>query len=219
MENSGNNGSQQPQGDQLSCIINHHSVDGIIVNPNCKLCNSIHRKEAERMAEEARGNVSFSAIKAFLESKGESIALANVKNHIQKHFLGQSEKIALEEYRQNIVALSRYRAERFEAIAQLIDIATFEMTRCCVMPVNGMSDEKDRMKMLHDNMRIIMENSATLEDMEDGDKKIRVIHERVRLAFAKALEKAETDSAKRTLGEVVNNFNAAYGSLDGKSGG
>jgi hypothetical protein len=201
--------------DQLSCIIGHNQIDGIIVNPNCKLCNSVHRREAEKLAEESRSNINFAAIKAFLETKGESIALANVKNHILRHFLGQSEKIALEEYRQNLVALSKARADRCESIKQLVDIAMLEMSRVLVMQVNGVAEEKDRQRMIHDNMKIIMDCQVTLEGMEDGDKKVRVVHERVRQAFAEAFSKVESDPAKRALlQEIIINFNKAHGAID-----
>lgn len=215
-----NPASSEPHGgDPLACIINHNSVDGTIVNQNCKLCTSIHRKEAERMAEEFRGNVNFSAIKAFLASKGEDIALGNVKNHINKHFFGQAEKISLAEYRENLVALSKERSDSFERIKQIVDIATLEMSRCLVMPTSGIAEEKERQRMWQDNAKIILDCEKEIHGMDDEDKKIRVVYERVHQAFALAYQKAQTDEEKRLFESVRNSFAKIHSTLENKPGG
>lgn len=71
------------------------SFDKDIQRPNCKLCNSKLRKEAESMAD--RGT-SMSSILRFLEQGGETISYGAVNNHINYHFKNQQSETDLFEY-------------------------------------------------------------------------------------------------------------------------
>lgn len=206
-----NNNNNIESTDSLACIVKHNSINGQIYNPLCKLCTSPFRKEAEKMAEEGHIHTK---IKIFLDSKGENIALQNVKNHIQRHFFGEMEKITLEDYRQNLNELSQHRENRFALIEKTIDIGKMEVAKCMSMPTS--TDpliEKERQKMLLEAGRFMREGVVMLNDMEDEEKKVRALMDRFYQAWNVGLSNAKTDAEKVIFKNAIAEFRKAFSTV------
>lgn len=203
--------------DPMTCIIKKDTINGQIVIKSCKICNSQYRLEVERLADDAGGlsNAVLGKIRNLLESKGENYPILAIKHHIQKHHFGLQEKLTLEEYQGNLVELSKNRRSRFETLEHLQDIGNLELMRCLSMQSNGSPlFEKDRQKMIQDNIRIMIDCIKTVNDMEDMDKKIQAIWEKVKQAFTATHARLTTVDEEKIFKSIVEEFKLTYASIE-----
>jgi len=76
---------------------------GSFYEPRCKVCNSMFRKEYEKMYRQAKGNISWQELARKAEQLGENISWKAFSRHFSKHFTSEvmdfiSQEEDIEEY-------------------------------------------------------------------------------------------------------------------------
>lgn len=90
--------------------------DRVITKPNCKLCNSKFRTDAEKMYEQLKGN--YTAIEKFLSKNNEEISYHAIRNHFKMHYETQKMDLQVKEYIDN---LAKFRIEREDKKSALLE--------------------------------------------------------------------------------------------------
>jgi len=89
----------------------------------CKFCCSEFRQAAEREYEKIAGaSGAISAIHKFLISRGESISLSSVKNHINYHFGKKVSEERMKEYGEEVEKWKSLRPSKEKRLQEFIDI-------------------------------------------------------------------------------------------------
>jgi hypothetical protein len=181
------------------------------VRPNCKLCNSKFRKEAERLVETG---ASILSIKRMLEREGEDISYGAVANHINYHFKTKQTETDLKEYATQLEKWGQMSMSEEELIRRYIKMLDIEITYLCSK--NAHVDMAERRK--NEDMIVKMQNQVMM--LKEAAKKLNAEMQPIEIftaAFNRIIEiKLKTSispEAKKALQDVIDQLKKEVGEV------
>jgi hypothetical protein len=176
----------------------------IIIHKKCPVCNSMSKAAVEAMYDKDEG---YSAIKAFLEGKGEAITIHQVKYHFQTHYKSQISEMALAEYADSMNEMMKRHRTMIDDMDHLIAACWMEFGRVAAMQTDGSMDkEQMRQKMLMDVARNIRETYSVMKTFQDGEAAIRATDMRFAKVWEIKLAEAKTPEEKDILIKTLRDF-------------
>ena len=200
----GTNEIQRQEDNPLSLVINSDMRDGMIFKTACRLCNSLVRKDAEKMFDDGK---PISQIKAFLDEKGEPLGLSNINNHFKEHHKSLERKAILAEYCADLNAMRQRVRGKFSDVQCTIDVGFKELARAISHPTGGdLGKEESRFDMVMKATRMIREGVAQLHEMDSAEAKVKVVHMQLLKVWKAAIAGAPTDAERQVYIQMFNKF-------------
>lgn len=194
----------------LTDFVNASGVDEIM-KPNCKLCNSKFRKDAEGMAE--RGQ-NISTIFRFLEREGEGISYNAINNHITYHFKVKQSDAELKEYAGQLEQWARMSQSDEALITKYVRMLDREIT--LLGAKNATADAAE----LRKNNEIILKMQAQVMSLKESSKKLNAEMQPIEILFASLdkiirakLTSGISPEAKRALQDVIDQLRKEVGEV------
>lgn len=185
--------------------------DGEVVKPNCKLCNSKFRKEAESMAER---NQNITSILRFLTTAGEDISYGAVNNHINYHFKVKSDESDLKEYAVELDKWGKLSHSDETLITKYVRMLDREIT--LLVSKNAHADVSDRRK----NNEIILKMQQQVMALKEQAKKLHAELQPIEIMFMSLnriiemkLKSSISPEAKRALQDVIDQLRKEVGEV------
>lgn len=173
-----------------------------IVRPNCKMCNSIYRKEAEELY--ADGKPAHWVYK-WLKTKGEDLSAHGVNNHFVEHYNKPIYEQRIKAYAENLQDYSRIKVdeeERLHTYATLLDqqIHTLGSTISRVSSEDMRRGQETLIKLIDQATKV----QERIRAMKQENEPIRILVERLNTVMTVKYSEAKTDEAKRAIAEIVD---------------
>ena len=175
--NLANRGPSFPE-NPLRKALAYDLVDGAISNPKCPICSSVYCKEVEEMYSEGRPERD---IRAFLEEKGETVGIQQIKTHFKVHY-NNLEKIALMvDYCDRIEDLMVRTKNRKEDLEYILQSSYVELNRVLSIDTKNIIDREktraDLIMKIKQDIRLTIDTINSMEKQEDqvGAFKVRVV--------------------------------------------
>ena len=171
--------------------------DEIICKPNCKLCNSEYRAEAE--AKYATKNNAHLAYK-FLISKNEDISYNAVSNHFKMHYEKQRTNLLVREYLDDLCKHRQGEADKRKDLLDRKNILHKEMVEIASLNNDGASPKERR------------ENAESVKRLSDGiikiEEKINEIDQEMEpvVVVIKSMKKIISNKLKEIEDEEVSSL-------------
>jgi hypothetical protein len=198
-----------PKGTTISRLLTSDVVDssGFLVRPQCKVCQSPLRREADEMYE-ANGNAS--KVKEWLETKGLVVCVQSVRHHMREHYKSMERMLALSEYCDQLQTMVDRRRSRRDQLDMVISMAEMEIARVVSISTNGsLSKEKDRSSIIVNSMKAMVNAIQALNSMEDADSKTKAVQHRFIQVWRDMIEGADSEEKRRTYVQALDSFKKA----------
>lgn len=181
------------------------------IKPNCKLCNSKFRKEAERLVETG---ASISSIKRMLDREGEDISYNAVANHINYHFKAKNAETDLKEYANQLEKWGQMSMSEEELIRRYIRMLDIEIT--FLGSKNAHVDMAERRK--NEDMIVKMQNQVMM--LKESAKKLNAELQPIEILFTSLnriieikLKSSISPEAKKALQDVIDQLKKEVGEV------
>ena len=175
----------------------------LIIKPNCKLCNSKFRAEAETLYEEKK---NFKYIHKWLESKGESMNYKSVCNHFREHVERQNTDLMVKEYADH---MSKYRLDQTDDMERLE--ARRDMFEKSLIVLSAKNDTTQNTEELRKNAAALKSLNDSIVNIEKQISEIKKENEPV-IVVLKTLQVLINENLKQTDSQEVKK--ALVGLLD-----
>lgn len=159
----------------------------------CKICNSEHRSEVERMRQEGQ---SYRAIQQWLKERGLSVSVPSIKNHFDEHFPVQKE--AAERYYEQSKAVFEEAVEKRLNEIEMLDrvmVTEFELHQATGAWLAELVRQRARLPMavvaLHKETAAELRQAAKTKDELLGDDPMSKLAEAMRALW----EEEDADGA------------------------
>lgn len=170
--------------------------------PNCKLCNSKLRKDAEKLVETG---ASVMAVFRFLEQKGEEISYNAVSNHVNYHFRGKQTETDLLEYSTQLQKWANLSTSDEVLLSRYIRV--LDMEAMYLAAKNAKVDLNERRK----NDDIILKITSQINQLKDSLREIHsdlrpveILVKSLNRIIENKLQGTVSAETRRALEDVVN---------------
>lgn len=175
-----------------------------VLKSNCKLCNSIHREEAESKFM-ACGN--YYSVYKHLISIGEQISVNAVRNHLENHFMKPLLELRMKDYADDLKKwLKTYQTkeQRLEGYLSLID------RQIHLLNANTDNTDGESMRKNTDAVVKLMKEATNIEDTlekyREGMRPIMIFIERFRTSIVGHLQNLESAEARMALVQILEDI-------------
>jgi hypothetical protein len=204
--------SKEYQYEDIFDMADSISGDDAKIVPQCKLCNSEHRAEAEEYWLQKRRNVS--AVVRFLNDRDEFITDKAIKNHLENHFMPQQAAIKVKNYTERLKMYSAVKRSQLTDLALLRDILMKS-----ILEIGSEADSLpviERAKLVELQSKLMAQfvsiGSAERTIQEDW-KPADMMVEKLEEVITNEMEKAD-DQTKGALVRLMNTF---WNGLEGEA--
>jgi hypothetical protein len=184
--------------------------DGVYFEPNCPLCSSMCRKDAEEKWIKDRNSDD---IRDFLKSKGEPVPLTVIKNHMEYHIDQSYVELRKKEYIQKILTLSRINLNTLSRVEMALSSVGERLISVNAAEDPGESPaalEKARADStckLVASMAKLLELRATLMgEMQDSGNLLSVRQEDFEAIFKETLLEYKSPEAREIVKTILDKF-------------
>tara|TARA_B100001778_G_scaffold334977_1_gene350088 strand:+ start:6819 stop:7478 length:660 start_codon:yes stop_codon:yes gene_type:complete len=175
-----------------------------VCKSNCKLCNSIHRDDAEAKFM-ASGN--YFAVYKFLDGLGEKISPNAVRNHLENHFMKPLLELRMKDYADDLKGwLNNYQSkeQRLEGYLTLID------RQIHMLNANTDNTNSEQMRKNSDAVVKLMKEATNIEEIlekhREGMQPIMIFIERFRDTIRDQLQSLESAEARMALVQILESI-------------
>lgn len=174
----------------------------IIQRPNCKLCNSEKRIEAENMYESRK---SILQIHKWI-SQYEEVSYPAVRNHLENHYVKQKNEILIKEYKEDV---KKYAEEHKDKIQSLLHRkAIFEKTLYEMSAKNELITEVEQQRKNANSLKSLNDSIIAIENQIDNIQKriepVIIILEKLRSIVSDKMQENISNDCKEILIEVIS---------------
>ena len=190
----------------LERLLRSHMPNGseVFIAPQCKMCNSTFRTPAEKLFEDGKPLVE---IKAFMDQKGESIALSKIARHMNEHYKKAEWLAKYAEYVENIRAIQDRRNSRKEQIMTTVDATWYELSKVLVIDTGASLERaKDKADTMSKHFANIRHAFELLENMENSQEQVQAIQEKFVQAWKTKIEGAKDEAEKQLYIGALTEF-------------
>lgn len=183
----------------------------VIIKPNCKLCNSDHRSEAESLFLETN---NFSSVFRFLKSKSQDISLPSIRSHLKNHFIDQQQQEKIRDYVSDLSKWKEMQAnkeERLKIYLAIIEKRIFQLAASIDERSDGESIRiTDTLsKLLDQAVNIQSEIDEEIKRVEPAKVVIRKLQEIIEIR----VKTSKSQELKNTLIDLVSDLQGNIGGL------
>ncbi|MFW6026946.1 MAG: hypothetical protein ACOCRX_11470 [Candidatus Woesearchaeota archaeon] len=181
-----------------------------INKPNCKLCQSEYRAEAEeRFMQQQRPN--HRKIMLWLKSKGENISYAAVRNHMIYHFKAIEKRTLLKEYSVEIQKWMNIQPSKIQSLKIKIAILSREMTMLSMEGEDlNLSERRKNAETLKKLADTLLAYEEKLDECQETMEPVSLIMQKLNIIVKEELEKdSTTQQAKQSIISILNKLQKA----------
>jgi len=179
-----------------------------LCRPNCKVCQSKFRSDAEEYYELKKHNLS--AVKTFLEEKKEDVSYRGVRNHFKRHYMSAMDMEALQEYGSDLTVWGQRRLNIRHNMEERINILTREMIMIAASSSGRTLDERrksaDVVKKLSDGISSIENKMLEQEKMQEP---VEIFINQLHSVISRKLETCNNEEVKTALLDVLDDLSTA----------
>ncbi len=173
-----------------------------VTKTNCKLCNSIHRKEAEEFFAEGK---SPHFVWKWLKTKGEELSDKAVHNHYVQHYQRQFTEIRVKAYAENLEDYSRIRMgeeERLTLYSTLLDQQIHVLGSIVSQsnPDEMRKGNETLIKLIDQAVKVQKEIKSLRQDNEP----VKILVEKLNNVMTIKWEDAKSTEAKEAIKEILD---------------
>lgn len=179
--------------------------------PNCKLCNSKNRKEAEAMAD--KGD-RIQGIFQFLKRQGEDISYNAVSNHINYHFKAKQTETDIKEYVNQLSKWSNLSIADETLLTRYI--REMDMEIFYLNSKNAGLDHATRLKnneCINKMRAMVLSYKQALKDMNKEMHPVNIIFSSLNRIIEVKLRGAVNPEVKQALRDVIDQLNKEVGDV------
>lgn len=189
-----------------------NSIKEVIKKSNCKLCQSEHRAEAEQIWDTKN---NYTAIRNFLESKGEKVSITSIRRHILNHYQKQEEDMRLKEYAEDVQKWLSIKQTRKQSLEERIAILRKSLAYIG-SETEGKSLNEHRLSA--DAMKRISDTISSLEDkIEEQEEMMQpaiLIISELRNIISDKIKSTDDKQTKEILMSVIEELTEKVGDLE-----
>lgn len=182
------------------------NVDSVVVNkPNCKLCNSPNRLDAEKLFDQ---NKTFKSIHIFLEAQGESYDYKSVCRHFNEHYTRQRINLIVQEYIDGFVD---YRVDQVNDLDRLE--TRRDMFEKALIVLAAQNDTTTNMSEFRKNataLKALNDSVSSIESQMNEIKKenepIIIVLKTLEVLISDAIRDSDSDEIKNALVSLLSDF-------------
>jgi hypothetical protein len=184
-----------------------------ITRPNCHLCQSKLRQEAEILFLKQRVP-SYNAIVTFLKDRGEEVSWPGVRNHLVFHFKAQQKKEFLSEYAYDIEKWIAIQPDKATALKKRMAVLEREMMMIGSegedMPIIERRKNAETIKKLADTLLTYEEK---LEQYEKALEPVTIIVNQLKIIISDEMEQVGTPETRKVLINVLERLQNKVGDI------
>lgn len=187
--------------------------DGIIFKPNCKLCNSKNRSEAEDLYIETD---NISSVFRFLKSKGENISMVAVRSHIQNHFNNKIQEERMQYYLEDLNKwrdIQARKEEKLKLYLTMLEKRIFQIAS----NLDGKNDSEG-IRNTDTLARIILQASSLQDKLDEEHNKMepaKIVIKKLQEIIEIKVKSNRNPEFKNELIELVSDLQGNIGGLLG----
>lgn len=173
-----------------------------VIKTNCKLCNSVHRKEAEDLYADGK---SPHFIWKFLKTKNEEVSSNAVHNHFSKHYQKPIQELRIKEYAENLEEYSKIRMneeERLNIYSSVLD----QQIHSLGSAIN--SNNIDDMRKSQDTLIKLIDQAVKVQErirsMRQENEPIKILVQRLNNVISVKWTEAKSVETKQVISEIVD---------------
>ena len=198
----------------------------IITKPNCKLCNSPLRFEAENYWVENSFNraqtlrwvneqVDLCNDELSTDEKMEHFTIANIKNHMDNHFREQERQIRLKEYASNINSLLSAKREKMDILDFALAACQENLARVASLDTyGGFKEEKERSDAINKVINQMLNVIKAQTEMQGEMSAIDLVQEKVAQIWIQMIGDEENEAKKRIYVNMLEEFSEKFKELE-----
>lgn len=193
---------------------NANSDTDIIVKPNCKLCQSEYRKEAEELYNNGKTTLY---IAKWLKEKGEKISQPAVWNHLQYHFMRQIRAAELKEYAEDVKGWVESRQDRDSELQIQEAVLRRRLYRLELIMENDRTnvDELIRSSKIEiELVKAIHEIEEKREALTEQMKPVEIVIDTLREIISVQIKQSSSTETVDTLKKVIHELQKAISEMD-----
>lgn len=199
--------------DDSNIIPYFFSIDKI-KKPNCKLCQSEFREEAEEIYE-SQTRKNYTEIKNRLKERHDfDISMPAVQNHIIYHYKITQNNVSLQEYAENIQGWVNMQTNKVAALRARIAIMEREM-----FSIAQQSDDVDLVERRKNAETIkklaetILTYENKLSDFQEQAKPVNLIFNQLKIIVNDEMQHIESVKVKKVLSKVLTRLRDSVGDM------
>lgn len=186
----------------------------IVSKPNCKLCQSAFRTEAEDLYENGK---TTTYITKFLKNNGEDISQPAVWNHLQYHFMKPIQASSLAEYAEDVKGWVESRQDRDSEL----QIQEAILRRRLYRLEMEMEDDRTKVENLIRSSKIEIEIVKAIHEIEekreaiaDQMKPVEIVINTLRDIVSIQIKNTSSTETVDTLRKVIDELQKAISDME-----
>lgn len=187
--------------------------DGVYFEPNCALCSSVYRKDAEEIWLTGRNSKE---VRDFLKSKGEPLPPTVIKNHMEFHIDQAYMELRKREYIQKVLTLSKVNLDTLSRVEMalssvgesLISVNAAEDPASSQAVVQKMKAETT-CKLVASMTKLLELRANLMGEMQDKGDLLSIRQQDFQNIFKEVLEEFRTPEAREVIKAILDKFAAA----------
>lgn len=193
---------QEP--DLLRKLLAFDLVGTNVINPRCKVCNSLYRKEAEGLYDEGK---TFAEIKQFFEDNKDPIPVNGIQHHMKEHYRNMERTALLLEFCDRLEHIQNKRRGRKKDLELMVDMCLLDLARVASMPTGGkLEKEKVKIELAVKVRQDMRSHIQALNDMEEQAEAIRSVEVKFANAWKQCIESAASPTEKQMFAQALREF-------------
>ncbi len=184
--------------------------DGVYFEPNCPLCNSVYRKDAEEAWLKDRNAAN---AKEILKSKGEPLPITVIKNHMEFHIDQSYMELRKKEYIQKILTISKVSLDTLGRVEMALSSIGERLVAVNAAEDPGTSQavlEKARAestcKLVASMTKLLELRANLMGEMQDKGGLLTIKQEDFENLFTAALKEYKTPEAREVINFILDRF-------------
>jgi hypothetical protein len=205
------------------------NANDIITKPNCKLCNSPLRLDAEVFWEENEFNKA-KTLRWLNERvddhnidleededdlKMDYFSIINVKSHMDNHFKEQERQVRLRNYAENIESLLQAKKAKGDVLDFALAACQENLARMASVDTYGtLKGEKERSDGVNKCINQMLAVIKAQGEMEGELNAIDLVQEKVAQIWIQMIGEEENEAKKRIYVDMLESFSEKFKELD-----
>lgn len=195
-------------------VVPYFFKQGKIEKPTCKLCNSKHRTESEKMyADQKRKN--FNEIKRMLETKhGVDISDVAVRNHLLYHYKMESDNESYQEYADNLQQWLSMQTNRNLSLKSRVAMLEKELFYFAQQSEElDTIERRKNAELMKKLAEVILVYENKIDEFVKEVKPINIIFNQLKVIVTEEMANVDNIKTKKVLSNVLSKLKDSVGDM------
>lgn len=205
-------------------VVSEETVDSNIIpyffsidkieKPNCKLCQSEFREEAEEIYE-SQTRKNYTEIKNKLKERHDfDISMPAVQNHIIYHYKITQNNVSLQEYAENIQGWVNMQTNKVAALRARIAVMEREMFSIAQQSEDiDLTERRKNAETIKKLAETILTYENKLSDFHEQAKPVNLIFNQLKIIVNDEMQHIESIKTKKVLSKVLTRLKDSVGDM------